>query len=181
MFQRETVADSAAARKILSLAFSAFSPSSRASIFWLPACNTVCGIKCICGRAHHLAPRATPRSRGHVRRLSGTALIAEESNCSEQLARFFPLATAVRVPVQVSTTRPGGTVLGERTVVEFGAPEHAIFLSTLPLEFDDRVRVERESSGDAAEGTVIAVQFHEGRKAVAVRFTRGACHWVRES
>ena len=32
-------------------------------------------------------------------------------------------------------------------MVEFGGTEHAIFLSTLPLEFADRVKV--ESSNDA--------------------------------
>lgn len=120
-------------------------------------------------------------SRGDVRPSNATTLIAEELSCSEQLARFFPLAAAVRVPVEVSTLRPGGTLLRERTVVEFGGPKHAIFLSTLPLEFDDRVRLEHESSGESAEGTVIAVQFHEGRKAVAVCFARGAGHWVMPS
>ncbi len=44
------------------------------------------------------------------------------------------------------------------------------FLSRLPLEFDDRVRIERDRNGCAAEATVIAVQYHEGHKAVAVRF-----------
>ena len=59
-------------------------------------------------------------------------------------------------------------MLREAVVVEFGGPEHAIFLSTLPLEFDDRVRIEANGEGRPTEATVVGVQYHEGRKAVAV-------------
>lgn len=65
-------------------------------------------------------------------------------------------------------------------MVEFGGSEHAIFLSSLPLEFDDRVRIEPERNGEAADAAVIAVQYHEGRKAVAVRFLQGPCTWVTQ-
>ncbi len=68
----------------------------------------------------------------------------------------------------------------EATVLEFGGAEHAIFLSTLPLEFDDRVRLEAVEQGRPAEATVVAVQYHEGRKAVAVRFLQGHCNWVTQ-
>jgi hypothetical protein len=64
--------------------------------------------------------------------------------------------------------------------VEFGGPLYAIFLSTLPLEFDDRVKLERDLKGCTAEATVIAVQYHEGRKAVAVRFSHGPCDWITQ-
>jgi hypothetical protein len=80
--------------------------------------------------------------------------------------------------VQVSASRGGKTRLREATVVEFGGPEHAIFLSTLPLEFDDRVRIEASDERRPAEATVVGVQYHEGRKAVAVRFLQGPCDWV---
>jgi hypothetical protein len=30
------------------------------------------------------------------------------------------------------------------------------------------------------EAAVIALQYHEGRKAVAVRFLNGACDWMRQ-
>ena len=66
----------------------------------------------------------------------------------------------------------------EATVVELGGEEYAIFLSTLPLEFDDRVRLEAVRHERSAEATVVAVQYHEGRKAVAVRFSQGRCDWV---
>ena len=105
-------------------------------------------------------------------------LTANEQDCAEQLARFFPQARRVRIPVQVTVSRGGSTSLREGVVVEFGSPEHAIFLSTLPLEFDDRVRVEAAGEGQPAEATVVGMQYHEGRKAVAVRFSQGPCDWV---
>jgi hypothetical protein len=105
----------------------------------------------------------------------------QETDCPAQLARFFPGAAAVRVPVQVTALRGGGAALREATVLEFGGAQHAIFLSTLPLEFEDRVRVERDcNSGEATDATVVAVQYHEGRKAVAVKFTEGLCDWVMQ-
>lgn len=109
------------------------------------------------------------------------AVSEHELDCAAQLARFFPAAAAVRVPVQVTVLRSGGTKLREATVLEFGGAQHAIFLSTLPLEFEDRVRVERDSkAGRAGDATVVAVQYHEGRKAVAVKFTQGLCDWVMQ-
>jgi len=120
-------------------------------------------------------------ARGTVHRSTKIAVTEQEPTCSRQLARFFPGAVAIRTPVQVVAVRGGSARLRERTVVEFGCRDHAIFLSTLPLEFDDHVRIEHETSGDAAEGTVIAVQYHEGRKAVAVRLQHGAGQWVSKA
>jgi hypothetical protein len=107
------------------------------------------------------------------------ALLASERGCSEQLARFFPALPAVRIPVRVESLRPGRSRLQESTVVEFGAPEYAIFLSTLPMEFDERVRVTRDGNGRGVEAAVIALQYHEGSKAVAVRFLEGPCDWMQ--
>jgi hypothetical protein len=118
--------------------------------------------------------------RGSVGRSGGSTVAGIGQGCAEQLARFFPQTKAVRVPVQVTSSRGGKTRLREATVVEFGGTEHAIFLSTLPLEFDDRLRLEGPPDERPAEATVVAVQYHEGRKAVAVRFSRGPCHWVTQ-
>jgi hypothetical protein len=118
--------------------------------------------------------------RGDVKSSAGIALPDQEQGCAEQLARFFPQAAAVHVPVHVTALRGGRTKLREAATVEFGSPDFAIFLSTLPLEFDDRVRLERDRRGSVVEATVIAVQYHEGRKAVAVKFTQGPCDWVTQ-
>jgi hypothetical protein len=116
-----------------------------------------------------------------VQHSDGGPVAEATQNCAEQLARFFPRALAIRVPVQVSALRPGKARMREATVLEFGGPLHAIFLSTLPLEFADRVRLESSQNAEVTEGSVVAVQYHEGRKAVAIRFLHGPCHWVTQT
>lgn len=111
------------------------------------------------------------------------ALITDERGCAEQLARFFPGLPGVRLPVRVAPIRAGSSParVQESAVVEYGSEEYAIFLSTLPLEFADRVRISDNGGGHSTEATVIALQYHEGRKAVAVRFAEGRCEWMRQS
>lgn len=120
-------------------------------------------------------------TRGDVSRSRSETLTVSGLNCAEQLARFFPGVTPVRIPVQVTQLRTGNGRMKEATVLEFGAAQHAIFLSTLPLEFDDRVRIQQDSAGRGTEAAVVAMQYHEGRKAVAVRFLHGPCPWVTET
>ena len=112
-----------------------------------------------------------------MKTLIETAVVEREAGCAEQLSRFFPNTTAVRIPVQVTALRSGPR-LKEATVLEFGAPEFGIFASTLPLEFDDPVRLDRNSENCVVDAVVVAVQSHLGRKAVAVRFKQ-ACDWLR--
>ena len=116
-----------------------------------------------------------------MRQFDETSLIAEQQSCTEQLARFFPGVAAVRLPVQVTALRGGTTRLREASVVEFAGLEHAILISSLPLEFDDKVRLEGSRKADTADATVVAVQYHSGRKAVAVKFLRGPNHRMMHS
>lgn len=109
---------------------------------------------------------------------SSSAVADQELGCAEQLARFFPQTAPVRIPVQVTALRASGPKPQEVTVVEFVGAGHAVFLSTLPVEFDDHVRLERASRVCAADATVVAVQYHEGRKAVAVRFNQASSDWM---
>jgi hypothetical protein len=112
---------------------------------------------------------------------SGHAGVLEQEDgpgCVELLARFFPQALPMRFRAQVTAVRSGSAKLHEAVTIEFAAPDYAIFASILPLEFDDRVRLEREGISRKAEATVIAVQYHEGRKAVAVKFAQAPCEWV---
>ncbi len=113
-----------------------------------------------------------------MKRSSEVTITASGSRCAEQLARFFPHTKPVCIPVQVTVVRTGNALPPEEAIVEFGGLEHAIFVSALPLEFDDRVRIERDQKGSPAEAAVIAVQYHDGCKAVAVRFLGGRCDWV---
>lgn len=135
-----------------------------------------------------------PTSRGRaertgsdVTRLPAVLQTPENDTCAGKLAQFFPRTARIRIPVRVAILRPGAAKLQENTFVEFAAADHAIFASNLPLEFDDRVQLVRIRSGQAqpkggkpTDATVIAVQYHEGRKAVAVRFLAGRCNWVNE-
>ena len=113
-----------------------------------------------------------------MRQFDEVNLVAEKQGCAEQLARFFPEARGARIPVQITALRGGNTRLREASVVEFAAPEHAIFVSGLPLEFDDKVRLEGRRKNDSADATVVAVRYYDGRKAVAVRFVQGSCNWI---
>lgn len=129
--------------------------------------------------------RRKSRARNDVNRSVGQTVAEAAETCAGRLARFFPGAVPVRIPIQVTAVRPGPTRLSEATVVEYNAGEHVIFPCALPLEFDDRVRIERAGdaaggSHGAAEAAVAAVQYHEGNKAVAVRFLKGPCEWVTE-
>jgi hypothetical protein len=116
-----------------------------------------------------------------VRQFDETTLIAQEQTCTQQLARFFPGVSPVRLPVQVTALRGGSTRLREASVVEFAGLEHAILISSLPLEFDDKVRLEGSRKADSADATVVAVQYHGGQKAVAVKILRGPNHWMMRS
>ena len=116
-----------------------------------------------------------------MRQVEEATLTARQQSCTEQLARFFPGVASVHAPVQVTALRGGKTRLREDSVVEFAALQNAIFISTLPLEFDDKVRLEGNRKGCTADATVVAVQYHDGRKAVAVKFLSGPCNWITQS
>lgn len=94
-----------------------------------------------------------------------------------KLAEFFPAATAVRVPVQIRRIEERGTA-EEQTVIEFGTPREVLFSAKLPLEFGDRVHLVNSEGLLEAEAEVVAVQYHQGRTAVAARFTGPVANWV---
>lgn len=106
------------------------------------------------------------------------SLIADERGCAEQLAKFFPELPATRSMVRVQSLRPGRETLQESTVVEYGSGQVAIFVTTLPLEFDERVQLARNGNGKSVEAAVIALQYHEEMKAVAVRIVEGTWDWM---
>jgi len=94
----------------------------------------------------------------------------------ERLAKFFPDATPLRLPVRL--IRGKGTGLIEDTVIEFGTPTEVLFASRLPLEFGDTVRLENSNGSLNVEALVVALQHHNGRTAVAARFTRDVPNWI---
>ncbi len=102
---------------------------------------------------------------------------ASESYVSK-LAQFFPGVMPVRLPVQVVGMDSHGKGVQENTVIEYGTEREVIFASTLPLEFGDQVRVETPDRSLIAQATVVAVQYHEGKMAVAARFCGEVANWI---
>jgi hypothetical protein len=93
-----------------------------------------------------------------------------------QLARFFPAATHVRIPVRLS--RIGADEGSEQTVIEFGTPQEVLFACAHPLEFADRIRLQNSDGSLDVEAQVVAVQYRNGKTAVAARFAREVANWI---
>ena len=95
-----------------------------------------------------------------------------------RLARFFPNASPVRLPVFLTRLGVGGGALNENIVIEFGTPKEVLFATELPLEFADELRLENSDRTFAAEASVVAVQYQSGKTVVAARFTRDVPNWI---
>jgi hypothetical protein len=126
---------------------------------------------------------------------------ALEPDIVSRLARFFPEATPVRIPIKLSRTIVNGNgntngngngdvtahehendaVFFQETVIEFGTPREVLFVLDRPLEFADRVLVESNDGSLHAEAFVVAVQYHLERTAVAVRFLKHVPNWIVKS
>lgn len=98
--------------------------------------------------------------------------------CVEKLAQLFPNSLAVRIPVRVMTLSTARRPLQEQTIIEFGTEQEVLFSSSLPLEFEDGVRLLNSDGSFDARATVVAVRYHEGQKAVAARFIGEVGNWI---
>jgi hypothetical protein len=119
---------------------------------------------------------------------------ALESEFVGRLARFFPEATPVRIPIKLSRTndklRGNGSSRGQHenenvffqnTIIEFGTPREVLFAVNRPLEFADRVLLESSDGSLYAEASVVAVQYHRERTVVAARFLQQVPNWIVKS
>ena len=102
-----------------------------------------------------------------------------------RLAKFFPEATPVRIPIRLSRIEGNGnggehTFLQE-TVIAFGTPREVLFALDRPLEFADRVLLESKDGTLRAEASVVAVQYHTERTVVAARFLKDVPNWIVKS
>ena len=108
-----------------------------------------------------------------------------------RLARFFPDATPVRIPIKLSRSHNNDNGNGgggaeantffQDTVIEFGTPRELLFVVDRPLEFADRVLIESNDGTLHAEASVVAVQYHPKRTVVAVRFLKNVPNWIVKS
>jgi len=96
---------------------------------------------------------------------------------AEELARFFPDVKRVCLRAFVSPLRSGAGTVREPVVVEFAGAGTAIFSSSLPFEFEDRVRLENGNDQEL-DAKVIAVQYRDGRTVVAVNLLHAQESWV---
>ena len=111
------------------------------------------------------------------REATASARSPRESSTAK-LAKFFPNATPVRIPVHLTRVATGGDTVTESTVIEFGTPREVLFASTLPLEFADVLRLQNSDGTLDAEASVVALQYTSGRTAVAARFTQDVSNWI---
>jgi hypothetical protein len=118
-----------------------------------------------------LAQSATARGRS----AQNTSVVAE-------LARFFPEAAPVRIPVQLARALQAGdsaaASFSESTLIEFGTPREVLFACNTPLEFADVVRLRTSDGSLDVEASVVAVQYHPGRTVVAARFLKEVPNWI---
>lgn len=101
------------------------------------------------------------------------------------LARFFPEAAPVRIPVQLARTLQAGESSAanftESTVIEFGTPREVLFACNTPLEFSDIIRLRNADGSLDTEASVVAVQYHPGSTVVAARFCKEVPNWIVKS
>jgi hypothetical protein len=117
-----------------------------------------------------------------------------------ELARFFPEATPVRIPVQFTRRsakngaensaensashnqgQPDSEGIVESTVIEFGTSREVLFACTMPLEFADILRLRNSDGSLDTEASVVAVQYHPETTIVAARFLNSVPNWIVKS
>ncbi len=116
---------------------------------------------------------------------------ALESDIVSRLAKFFPEASPVRIPIKLSRIHGNGNgrrtahesdgILLQETVIEYGTSQEVLFAINHPLEFGDYVLVESRDRSLRAKASVVAVQYHPERTVVAVRFLKPVPNWIVKS
>ena len=101
------------------------------------------------------------------------------------LARFFPEATPVRIPVHLArllqSEDESATRFDESTIIEFGTPREVLFACATPLEFADVVRLRTSDGSLEVDASVVAVQYHPGQTVIAARFLKDVPNWIVKS
>jgi hypothetical protein len=107
---------------------------------------------------------------------------AQSAGSVASLARFFPEAVPVRIPVQLARTLEAGAPacanFTESTVIEFGTSREVLFVCATPLEFADILRLRNSDGSLDIEASVVAVQYHPGQTVVAARFLGEVPNWI---
>ena len=102
----------------------------------------------------------------------------EPAECIEELARFFPGAVQVRIPVRVCKGRSGRAASAEQTMIEFGTVEEVLFVSGLPLDFEDIVRVRNVDGSLDVTAKIVAMHLYDDKMAIAAKFLEDVPNWT---
>jgi len=118
---------------------------------------------------------------------TATARSAANATTVAALARFFPEASPVRMPVQLARVLPGSDPndahlhFAESIVIEFGTPREVLFECNTPLEFGDDLHLRNSDSSFDVAVSVVAVQYQPGKTVVAARFRGEVPNWIVKS
>ena len=106
------------------------------------------------------------------------AELAAATECIAELARLFPGAVPVRILVKVSKGDSANGSCSEQTLIEFATREEILFVSGLPLEFDDTVQVRSTDGTLDINAIIVAMRFHDDKMAFAAKFLEDVANWV---
>jgi hypothetical protein len=116
---------------------------------------------------------------------TATGRKVESTGAVAGLARFFPEATPVRIPIQLARTLQAddspARIFTESTVIEFGTCREVLFACNTPLEFADVLRLRNSDGSLDIEASVVAVQYSTGKTVVAARFLGDVPNWIVKS
>jgi hypothetical protein len=155
-------------------------------MLWLSSCFSLLG----CGLVGSESLKLTGKAHGQIAQTRGLITVpkpataparAQRETATGKLAKFFPNATPVRIPVRLTRVEHQNGNSSESTVIEYGTPQEVLFASTLPLEFADLLRVQNSDGTLDVQACVVAVQYNSGRTAVAARFTGQVPDWIVKS
>ena len=114
---------------------------------------------------------------------TATGRATQNASAVAGLARFFPEATPVRMPVQLArilqADDPANFI--ESTIIEFGTPREVLFACNTPLEFADDLRLRNSDGSLDVAVSVVAVQYHPNQTVVAARFKGDVPNWIVKS
>ncbi|MGH9495631.1 MAG: hypothetical protein ACRD3B_11580 [Candidatus Sulfotelmatobacter sp.] len=108
---------------------------------------------------------------------------AQVHSSVEGLARFFPDATPLRLPVQIARILDSSEAadFSESTILEFGTSREVLFACNTPLEFADELRLRTSDGSLDVKVSVVAVQYQPGKTLVAARFLGDVPNWIVKS
>jgi len=113
-----------------------------------------------------------------MRQIENPEALPQEKSGLRRLVELFPGATPMRIPISVLVPRGKGHGLEENTSIEYGTARMVFFESRLPLELDDKFRLQNSDGSLEAEAIVVGLHFVGGRRASADRFVAEVRNWI---